>query len=215
MIKDTALLCQLVAHARSETKRSVVAVAAAASIVALMVLAPVAGARHRARVHQVSRTCADANTRVGRAPRSALKAAVVCLINKQRRAHGLPALRANRRLDRSAQGWTNVMVADGEFSHGSNFSARISAVGFIWSTAGENIATGLKTPRDVVNAWMGSTGHCQNILSPSFADVGTGIRARGVRGFASGPATWTQDFGLPVGDHPPSGNTGAAAGCPY
>jgi hypothetical protein len=62
---------------------------------------------------------------------------------------------------------------------------------------------------------MGSTGHCQNILSSSFADVGTGIRARPVRGFASGPATWTQDFGLPMGHHAPSGKTGAAAGCPY
>jgi uncharacterized protein YkwD len=213
LIKDTAPLCQLVARARSQTKRSIVAVAAAASIVALMVLAPVAGARHRARAHRASRTCA--NTRVERAPRSALKAAVVCLINEQRRAHGLPALRANRRLDRAAQGWTNVMVADGEFSHGSNFSARLSAAGFIWSTAGENIATGFQTPRDVVNAWMGSTGHCQNILSPSFADVGTGIRAKAVRGFASGPATWTQDFGLPLGHRPPSGNTAAAAGCPY
>lgn len=211
-MNDTAPLCHAVARARSQTVRTVVALAAAASIVALIVLAPVAGARNRARAW---RGCTDANMRVGRAPRSALKAAVVCLINKQRRAHGLPALRANHRLDRSAQSWTNVMVDAGDFSHGSDFSARISAVGFIWSTVGENIATGFPTPRDVVNAWMGSTGHCQNILSPSFADVGTGIRAKPVRGFASGPATWTQDFGLPIGHHPPSGNTGAAASCPY
>ena len=107
------------------------------------------------------------------------------------------------------------MVADGEFSHGSSFSSRISAVGFIWSTVGENIATGFPTPRDVVNAWMGSTGHCQNILSPSFADVGTGIGAKPVRGFAGGLATWTQDFGLPMGHDAPSDNTGASAGCPY
>jgi uncharacterized protein YkwD len=124
-------------------------------------------------------------------------------------------MQANRRLDRSAQGWTNVMVTDGEFSSGSDFSARISAVGFVWSAVGENIATGFPTPRDVVDGWMGSTGHCQNILSPSFADVGTGIRAMPVRGFASGPATWTQDFGLAVGQHAPSGNVAAAAGCPY
>ena len=214
-MKDTAPLCHPVARARSQTKRSAVALAAAASIIALMVLASVAGARNRASAHRASRPCANANTRVGRAPGSALKAAVVCLINKQRRAHGLPALRANRRLDRSAQAWTNVMVADGEFSHGSNFSSRISAVGFIWSTVGENIATGFPTPRDVVNAWMGSTGHCQNILSPSFADVGTGIGAKPVRGFAGGPATWTQDFGLPMGHDAPSDNTGASAGCPY
>jgi uncharacterized protein YkwD len=180
-----------------------------------MVLAPMAGARNRVRAHRASRGCADADTRAGRAPRAALKAAVVCLVNQQRRAHRLPALRANARLDRSAQGWSNAMVADGDFSHGSDFSARISAVGFVWSAVGENIATGLPDPRDVVNAWMGSTGHCQNILSPSFADVGIGIRVSPVRGFATGPATWTQDLGLPMGRPAPSGNTAAAAGCPY
>lgn len=214
-MKDTATLCHSVARARSQTKRSVIALATSASIVALMILVPVAGARGRARAHRGSRACADANTRVGHAPRSALKAAVLCLINKQRRAHGLPALRANRRLGRSAQGWTNVMVADGEFSHGANFSARISAVGFIWSTVGENIATGFPTPRKVVSAWMASTGHCQNILSPIYSDVGTGVNGRAVRGAASGPATWTQDFGLPMSQHAPSRNSGPAHGCPY
>jgi uncharacterized protein YkwD len=214
-MNDTAPLCHSVARARSGTKRTVAALAATASIVALMVLAPLAGARNRARALRGSRACANANTRVGRAPRAALKAAVVCLINKQRRAHGLPRLRTSRRLDRSAQGWTNVMVADGDFTHGADFSARISAVGFIGSSVGENIATGFPTPRDVVSAWMGSTGHCQNILSPSYADVGTGIMAEPVLGFATGPATWTQDFGLPIGHHAPSGNTAPAAGCPY
>ena len=67
------------------------------------------------------------------------------------------------------------MVASDVFSHGTNFAARISAVGYVWRAAGENIATGFQTPRGVVNAWMASTGHCQNILNPTYGNVGTGI----------------------------------------
>lgn len=160
------------------------------------------------------RGCAHANSVVGRISRQAVKRAVVCLINRQRTERGLPALRENKRLDRSAQGWTNSMVRHGYFSHGSNFAARISAVGFNWSAAGENIATGFSTPRQVVAAWMASTGHCQNILSPQYSEVGTGVDHQGVRGYG-GPSTWTQDFALPMGAHAPSGNYGPANGCPY
>jgi uncharacterized protein YkwD len=107
------------------------------------------------------------------------------------------------------------MVASGDFSHGTNFSARITAVGFRWSSAGENIATGFATPRDVVTAWMGSKDHCQNILDPSYFDVGTGLRRQPVGSSASQPSTWTQDFALPMGQAPPSQNSAPAKGCPY
>jgi uncharacterized protein YkwD len=140
--------------------------------------------------------------------------AVVCLINAQRARRHLPRLRANQRLNRSAQGWTNVMVRDGAFTHGADFAARISAVGFSWSTAGENIAAGYDTPAAVVSAWMASPGHCHNILTPNFVDVGTGVSDRGIPG-AGGPGTWTQDFALPMGAGAPSGNWGPADGCPY
>jgi len=37
----------------------------------------------------------------------------------------------------------------------------------------------------------------------------------GVSGYASGPATWTQDFALPLGQSAPSRNWAPAHGCPY
>ena len=154
--------------------------------------------------------CVGAHVRIRAAPRAELKSAVVCLINVQRRLRGLPSLHESARLDRSAQGWTNVMVNVHSFSHGADFASRISAVGFRWSNAGENIAAGFRTPASVVRAWMASPGHCRNILSPAFMDVGTGVRLSG----SGGAGTWTQDFGLPVGAHS-SGNTGPANGCPY
>jgi uncharacterized protein YkwD len=162
-----------------------------------------------------AQSCANAGTPAVGASPQAMRKAVVCLINAQRVARHLPALHEQSRLDRSAQGWTNQMVTGGQFSHGSDFSARITAVGFDWSNVGENIASGFATPLQVVNAWMASTGHCQNILSPIYSDVGTGVNGRAVRGAASGPATWTQDFGLPMSQHAPSHNSGPAHGCPY
>ncbi|MGA9860351.1 MAG: CAP domain-containing protein [Solirubrobacteraceae bacterium] len=182
------------------------ATAATLAVATCLAFTPVAGAHGRG--------CAGAHTPIASASRAALKRAVVCLIDRQRRAHGLPGLRANRHLDRSAQRWTNVMVSDHDFSHGANFSARISAVGFDWSSVGENIATGFTTPSAVVRAWMASTGHCQNILNPTYRYIGTGVDGKSA-GPGEGPGTWTQDFGLLMGQPAASDNWGPASGCPY
>jgi uncharacterized protein YkwD len=169
--------------------------------------------RHRGA--QAASACAGANDPVGSTPSQLIKTAVVCLVNQQRAAHHLPGLVASPLLNRSAQGWTNVMVTSDQFTHGANFASRISATGYVWRMAGENIATGFDTPRGVVRAWMASTGHCQNILNPTYRNIGTGISARAVRGFATGPGTWTQDFALGMNSSPPSNNFGPADGCPY
>lgn len=201
---DTAALCPVGAR-RGSLIRSLLAVLAVA--VAAALLAPAALAHGRG--------CAHAHTPIARTSRPALQRAVVCLLNRERRAHGLPGLRENGRLNRSAQGWTNVMVSHRLFSHGSDFAGRITAVGFHWSSAGENIATGFSTPAAVVRAWMGSIGHCQNILNPTYRYVGTGVRNRAITGYSSGGGTWTNDFGLLMGQGPASHNFGPASGCPY
>ncbi len=180
----------------------------AACAFAVLVLAP-AGASASAG------GCPGANTPAVRASRAELKAAVICLIDQQRVERGLPALVANTHLSRSAQGWTRTMVAIGAFTHGSDFAARITQAGFEWSAAGENIATGFVTPSQVVDGWMGSQGHCQNILDPGFTEIGVGVVLRPVAHVALRPATWTADFGLPTGVQPPSHDTAPMAGCPY
>jgi uncharacterized protein YkwD len=144
-----------------------------------------------------------------------MRAAVMCLVNAERISRGLPRLSEDSRLDRSAQRWSAAMVKSGQFTHGADFAARIAAAGFDWSAAGENIATGYPTPVAVVAAWMASPGHCRNILSTSYSALGIGVVAAAVRGAASGPATWTQDFALPMGRSAPSGNQSPADGCPY
>lgn len=181
------------------TRRISIAVVAAAMLAA----APAASAHG----------CANANRRANTAPAGTMRSAVVCLINKQRAERGLPALHQSNLLDNSAQGWTNWMVRNGEITHGADFSARISAAGFRWSWAGENIAAGFSTPNAVVRGWMSSYGHCQNILDPDYSRVGTGVTSRKVGPYRGG--TWTQDFALPMSASPPSGNWGPADGCPY
>ena len=192
----------------------------ASSLLAVVPAATATTAHHKA--HQASShharaaaACSGANDPVEGTSSEILKSAVVCLINQQRALHHLPALAASPLLNRSAQGWTNVMVSSDQFTHGTNFASRISAVGYDWRMAGENIATGYATPRGVVRAWMASTGHCQNILNPAYRNVGTGVSNRAVTGFATGPGTWTQDFALGMNSTPASNNFGPADRCPY
>jgi uncharacterized protein YkwD len=163
-----------------------------------------------AAAHAAARPCANANTPTTSASQETMRTAVVCLINQQRTSRGLPALKTSQRLNRSAQEWTNAMVSSGGFDHGDDFSARITAVGFRWSAAGENIATGFQTPSQVVTGWMGSPGHCRNILDPDYASVGTGVVDRVVGPDHLGKATWTQDFGTTMGTRDPSDNWGPA-----
>jgi uncharacterized protein YkwD len=193
------------APSRGRAMRRLAPIAAALALT-LVAFTSVASAR--------TRPCRYAHTSITAASRSQLRSAVLCLVNKKRAAFHLPRLVANQRLNRSAQGWTNEMVAHREFTHGADFASRISATGFDWSNVAENIAAGFKTPSSVVNGWMASTGHCQNILSPIYRMIGTGVSIGGsARG--DGRGTWTQDFGLWMGQRPASGNYGPADGCPY
>jgi uncharacterized protein YkwD len=158
--------------------------------------------------------CVGSHDRIGRVRSSAIERATICLLNHERTERGLPRLRRSRLLVRSAQRWTNTMVRDRAFSHGSDFSARISAVGFNWSRAGENIADGYRTASGAVTAWMRSVGHCQNILTPVFRDVGAGFdNGSAMAGGTTG--TWTLDFALPMSQRAPSENWNPAEGCPY
>ena len=184
-----------------------------ASIAAL--LATAAAAIVPAAPAQAAHGCAHANRSAASAPTGEMRAAVVCLVNRERAAQHLPVLHADHRLNHSAQRWSDAMVSSRAFTHGANFAGRISAAGFRWAAAGENIATGYPTPRQVVAEWMASAGHCENILNPTYRSVGTGINRHPVAGYASGPATWTQDFGLAMGRPAPSRNWGPAHGCPY
>ena len=64
------------------------------------------------------------------------------------------------------------------FSHtgrdGSTPWDRMQREGYNWQAAGENSAAGYTTTRAVFDGWLQSEGHCKNIMSANFKDVGVG-----------------------------------------
>lgn len=86
------------------------------------------------------------------------------------------ALTWSAQLTQAAEVESQDMVANNFFSHtGSNGSTpvtRVNATGYVWSDLGENIAGGQPTIDAVMAAWMGSDGHCANLMNPNFNQVG-------------------------------------------
>jgi uncharacterized YkwD family protein/spore coat assembly protein SafA len=118
---------------------------------------------------------------------------VIRLVNVERAKAGLPALTQNWELSRVARMKSQDMINKNYFSHqsptyGSPFNM-MENFGIRFSAAGENIAYGQKTPAAVMQAWMNSSGHRANILSPSYTQMGCGLART-----SSGVPYWTQMF---------------------
>ena len=100
----------------------------------------------------------------------------------------------NTKLRCAARKHSLDMRSKGFFSHtGSNGSSpwqRITLAGYTYTNAAENIAAGQTTALAVVNGWMASAGHCNNIMNPVLKEVGIGYTSGGSYGHY-----WTQDFG--------------------
>jgi len=137
-----------------------------------------------------------------------IRTATECLINIERARAGLEPLRPDGRLQVVAQAHSADMVARDYFEHttpsGVTAMRRILDSGFVPAGAGyaigENIAFGtgvLATPREIVQAWMHSTEHRDNILSPGYRSEGMGVVPAVPAQYATGQdgAIYTQDFG--------------------
>ncbi|MFE9276545.1 CAP domain-containing protein [Paenibacillus glucanolyticus] len=103
---------------------------------------------------------------------------VVTLVNKERANAGLKPLTVHAKLTTVAVDKAKDMSDNNYFSHtspthGSPFDM-MKAYGISFGYAGENIAKGQRTPQEVMNSWMNSQGHRENILSPNFTMIGVG-----------------------------------------
>ncbi|WP_369797387.1 CAP domain-containing protein [Paucisalibacillus sp. EB02] len=115
---------------------------------------------------------------------------VVTLTNKERSQAGLSALQIDAKLSQVAREKSNDMQRNSYFSHtsptyGSPFDM-MRDHGITYRSAGENIAQGQTSPAEVVQAWMNSQGHRENILNPNFTHIGVGYESQGQH--------WTQMF---------------------
>lgn len=122
-----------------------------------------------------------------------IESQVIQLTNQQRAKYGLPALAADWQLSRVARYKSADMRDRNYFSHtsptyGSPFTM-MKSFGINYSAAAENIAAGQATPQEVVNAWMNSSGHRQNILDSRMTHIGVGYAKGGSYGHY-----WTQMF---------------------
>ena len=141
---------------------------------------------------------ASGTSAVGSSAASTYIARVVALTNTQRRMHGCRALTVNATLTRVAQVHTTDMAAHNYFSHysrnGASPSDRMTAAGYRYSYAAENIAAGQPNADVVMVAWMKSPGHRANILNCHLTQIGVGYS---VNPGSTYNTYWTQDFGTP------------------
>ncbi len=99
--------------------------------------------------------------------------------NQRRAAAGVANLSANSKLNQAAQAKANDMANRNYWAHntpeGSPPWTFITNAGYSYDKAGENLACGFDESSDVVTGWYNSSSHKENLLHPSYKDVGFGI----------------------------------------
>lgn len=124
---------------------------------------------------------------------SAMEQEVFALVNSERAKNGLSALSWADDVAAVARAHSSDMINRGFFSHtnpdGESPFDRLKNNGISYRTAAENIAYGQKTPADVMNAWMNSSGHRANILNKNVTELGVGAVKNN-----NGTIYWTQVF---------------------
>lgn len=108
---------------------------------------------------------------------------ILRLVNNERSKQGLKLLTLSGQLTSIANTKAKDMAANRYFDHrsptyGSPFEM-LQRFGVSYRSAGENIAAGQRTPTQVMESWMNSSGHRANILNSSYTQLGVGFYAGG------------------------------------
>ena len=179
-------------------RRSLARTIAAAALVAAALAPASAGA--------AATPCPNADLTPTSTNLKQVRAAILCLTNRDRAQRDRPPLVENARLRTAALGHSKDMVTGEYFAHsapdGAGFVDRIILARYVrrndgW-VLGENLAWGtghLGTPAGVQAAWMQSSGHRSNILKAGYREIGIGVRL-GVPTNAGVGATYTSNFGV-------------------
>ena len=127
--------------------------------------------------------CGPVDTQVSGLSEAQMESSISCLINDERTSYGLQPVTPNSDLRQAALSHSNEMVDQSYFEHtspaGLTFMDRIEGTGYMngartW-TVGENLVWGtgpLSTPQALVTAWMNSPPHRENLLRPTFREIG-------------------------------------------
>ncbi|MEO7057258.1 MAG: CAP domain-containing protein [Caldimonas sp.] len=79
-------------------------------------------------------------------------------------------------LANAAMTQSREMAALNRMSHrdsaNRNLGERLRAQGYVFASAAENVAVGYTSLDEVVDAWLGSEGHCENLMSGAVIELG-------------------------------------------
>lgn len=126
--------------------------------------------------------------------------AVISLTNAQRVAHGLGEVRENQLLNKAAEEKAKNMFTEDYWAHyspsGKDPWGFIQGAGYRFLYAGENLARNFYTSEEVVDAWMASPSHRDNLLNSKYKEIGIAV----VEGVLKGQKTTlvVQEFATPV-----------------
>ncbi len=127
------------------------------------------------------------------------RGAIIKLCNDMRASHGLAHLAENQLLDKIAEDRVRDMFQKQYIGHvsptGEQASDYAQRTGYHYKIIAENIAAGnFMNNQKVIDGWMQSPGHKQNMLSPDIKEIGVAID----KGQQQGANTWiaVQIFGL-------------------
>jgi uncharacterized protein YkwD len=130
-----------------------------------------------------------------------VRAAMLKEVNAVRRREGLRPVAPAPLLDQAAQRHAQDMLARSYFAHqspsGTTVRERAKGHGYDWRAIGENIAEGQTSVAEVMETWMNSPGHRQNILSPKFTELGVGLVMGRSGKNGAYRVLWVQNFGTP------------------
>lgn len=105
-------------------------------------------------------------------------------------------LQRNNALESAAGSHAQDMAENNFLGHESSSGLmpgdRATKVGYAWSTIGENVAAGQTTAEEVVDTWLASAGHCENLMSPRYTETGV---AHAVSDSSDKGTYWVQIFG--------------------
>ncbi|MFA6131397.1 MAG: CAP domain-containing protein [Patescibacteria group bacterium] len=127
------------------------------------------------------------------------RANIISLTNTTRANDDLPALTENTTLNSAAQAKANDMAANSYFAHTSPVGITpwdwIHGSGYTYRYAGENLAVHYQSAEDVLDGWMTSATHRENILSEKYTEIGVGIAQGTYEGYQT--TFIVQMFGKP------------------
>lgn len=99
--------------------------------------------------------------------------------NAKRQSMGLAALTLNSKLSAAAAGKAQDMFAKGYWAHNSPTGTTpwdfITGSGYRYTVAGENLAKNFSTSGGVMDAWMASPTHRDNIVKSSYKEIGFAV----------------------------------------